>query len=425
MSATKNVSYRRRLIDEAVENSLKVFPAVMLVGARAAGKSTTAIQHASEIVRLDQPSQAESFRLDPDAALRGRSEPLVLDEWQEVPEVLGAVKRSVDQNPEPGRFILTGSVRTDLQTVSWPGTGRIKRLSMFSMTQRELLERIGPPHGKRTDAPQSFVQKLLACDPASFTLPIDRPDLRDYVDKAVIGGFPTAALIEETDFASDWNDGYLEQLLTRDVQDISGEVNPGRLGAYFEALAMNSAGTPEHKTLYDAAGISRNSAVRYDSLLEALYVCERIPAWSANHLSRLTQTPKRYITDPALIAAALDVGVEEVLSDGDLIGRMIDTFVMSQLRPEVALARRTRLYHARTKNGREEVDIIVDLPGRKLAGIEIKATATPKSSDARHLRWLREKHPDRFTVGVVLHTGPDVFAFDEQIFAVPICAFWG
>lgn len=417
-------SYRRRLVDNSLERNLKVFPAVMLIGPRASGKTTTALQHASQIIRLDQPSQAEAFRLDPDAALRDTKAPLLLDEWQEVPEILGAVKRYVDTDPTPGRFILTGSVRTDLEAASWPGTGRIKRLYMYGMTQKELRAQLHT-EPKDGSAELTFLEKAAAAKPELFTLPATTPDLRDCVELATVGGFPTAAITAESHFASDWNDGYLDQLLTRDAQEIDSGTDSGRLAAYFEAIAANSAGVIQHKTLYDAANISRNTAMHYDYLLEALYVCEQIPAWSANHLSRLTRTPKRYITDPALMAAALNADVTSVLADGDLLGRIIDTFVMSQLRPETALASRTRTNHLRTKNGREEVDLVIELPGHKLIGIEIKASATPKSNNARHLRWLKDKHGDNFVCGIVLHTGPNVLVFDEQIFAVPICAFWG
>ena len=84
-----------------------------------------------------------AFRADPDAALRGLAEPVLLDEWQVVPGVLGAVKRAVDIRPDPGRFIVTGSVRGDLEGDLWPGTGRLTRISMYGMTVREQIGAIG------------------------------------------------------------------------------------------------------------------------------------------------------------------------------------------------------------------------------------------------------------------------------------------
>ncbi len=106
---------------------------------------------------------------------------------------------------------------------------------------------------------------------------------------------------------------------------------------------------------------------------------------------------------------------------------MVDTYDgMAQLRPEVALSSaRTRIHHLRTKGGREEVDVVVELAGGKVLGLELKTTASPSSSDARHLFWLRDHLGKRFVGGAVLHTGPDVFELGDRVFAVPICAFWG
>jgi predicted AAA+ superfamily ATPase len=417
-STTDSTSYRRRLVDDRLQSLLDAFPAILINGPRAAGKTTTARQHVAGEVRLDQPAQAAAFVADPDAALRDRAEPLLIDEWQEVPDVLGAVKRAVDDDPTPGRFVLTGSVRTDLEARMWPGTGRLIRLRMYGLTEREILG-----VGSGPSAP--FVETLAAADPTRFDLPAARPDLRDYVELAVRGGFPAAVLNVPAEHRGTWISSYLDQLVTRDAPHLVGGADPRKLESYFHAVAASSAGLPEHKTLYDAAAIDRRTADRYDDLLDALFVTERVPAWTANHLDRLVKTPKRYVVDPALMAASLAATADTLLASADLLGRAIDTFVMAQLRPEIALMDRVRLHHARTKGGREEVDIVIELPGNRLLGLEIKATAAPKATDARHLRWLRDENPTRFVAGAVLHTGPDVIAFDDDIFAVPICAFWG
>ena len=136
--AAEGEIYRPRLVDQRLPDLLAAFPAVLLNGPRAAGKTTTARQHAAAEVRLDQPAQAAAFKADPDAAFRGRPAPLLIDEWQEVPDVLGAVKRTVDDDSSPGRFILTGSVRSDMEQKMWPGTGRLMRLKLFGLTKREV-----------------------------------------------------------------------------------------------------------------------------------------------------------------------------------------------------------------------------------------------------------------------------------------------
>jgi hypothetical protein len=423
MAATPTIPYKRRLADRVLSEALTHSPAILINGPRACGKTTTAMRPAAQVVRLDQPAAAGAFKADPDAALRERPLPLLLDEWQEVPEVLGAVKRVVDADPTPGQFILTGSVRADLEKKMWPGTGRLLRMSMYPLTQLEL-------RGDADPFRLGFLERAQRCEPAAFALPPvdDRPDLREYVEFALNGGFPGVALAPVPVPANQWMDSYLDQLLTLDshTMESSRTRDPAKLSRYFYVLAASSAGMPEQKTLSDTAGIKSETAAAYDTLLERLFVTEQVRAWSDNRLTRVTRTAKRYVCDPALMAAALDASVDTVLADNDLLGRLVDTFVMSQLRPEIGLSgKRTGFFHLRTKGGREEVDLIVELPGRKVIAIEIKSSASPDSSDAKHLRWLREQIGARFVVGIVFHTGPDVFELSESILAVPICALWG
>jgi predicted AAA+ superfamily ATPase len=290
---------------------------------------------------------------------------------------------------------------------------------MYGLAQREIV-------GGAALAGPSMLDKIAMRSADAFTLPVTRPDLRDYIELAVRGGFPAAVLQTAPRSVDIWVNSYLEQLLTRDAQPAVADRNSEKLVAYLHALSAMSAGIPEHKTIFDAAGVDAKTARTYDRLLEDLYIAEQIPAWSAAHLQRLIKAAKRYVVDTSIMSASLGVGVDAILGSDDLLGRVVDTFVMAQLRPEVAISRqRTRLHHARTKAGREEVDIVAELPGGRLIGLEIKATASPKAADARHLRWLRAEQPERFVAGVVMHTGPDVVQLDDDIFAVPICAFWG
>jgi len=419
MNTVSELEYTPRLIDRYLSDLVATFPAVLVNGPRAAGKTTSARRLAAGVVRLDRPAEAAGFLADPDAALRDRPEPLLLDEWQAVPEVLGAVKRSVDDDPRPGRFVLTGSVRADLEHNVWPGTGRLIRARMYGLAQREIV-------GGAALAGPSMLDKIAQRSADAFTLPATRPDLRDYIEFAIRGGFPAAVLRTAPSSVDLWVNSYLEQLLTRDAQPAVAGRDSEKLVAYMLALSAMSAGIPEHKTIFDAAGVDAKTARTYDRLLEDLYIAEQIPALSAAHLQRLIKSAKRYVVDTSIMSASLGAGVDTILGSDDLLGRVIDTFVMAQLRPGVAISRqRTRLYHARTKGGREEVDIVAELPGGRLIGLEIKATASPKVADARHPRWLRSEQPERFAAGVVLHTGPDVITLDDDIFAVPICAFWG
>jgi len=170
--------YRGRLTDEYVlrivngllDEMLASFPAVSLVGPRAAGKTTTAVRRAGTVLRLDQPEIRQSVAASPDAILAGMRRPVILDEWQEVPDVLGAVKRAVDDDPAPGRFILTWSVRAELESRVWPGTGRILQILMYGFSVRELL-------GRSTYKP--FTDRVLDDGTSAVAAPDEALNVRD------------------------------------------------------------------------------------------------------------------------------------------------------------------------------------------------------------------------------------------------------
>ncbi|WP_243407957.1 ATP-binding protein, partial [Frankia canadensis] len=371
-------------------------PAVLIVGPRAAGKTTTAARHARSVVRLDEPAEAVAFRADPDAALRQFPEPVLLDEWQVVPGVLGAIKRSVDARPGSGRFLVTGSVRADLQAENWPGTGRLVRVAMSGLSLREIAGRVDGP---------SFVDRIAEAGVEALSSPADPPDLPGYLGLALRGGFPEPALRLSAARGQEWLESYLDQLLTRDVELLGESRDPDRLRRYVEVLALNSAGIVANRTVFEAARINAKTADAYDGLLRNLLVVDSLPSWWTNRLKRLVQVPKRYVVDPALIGAALRVDVRAVLRDGDLLGRLLDTLVVAQLRAEVPVsASRPRLFHLRQEGGRHEVDVLVELGGGRVIGVEVKADAGPGRDAARHLAWLRDELGDRFVAGVVLHT---------------------
>ena len=388
-------------------------PAVMVTGARATGKTTTALLYAATTVRLDREAEAFAFRADPDAALRDRREPVLLDEWQVVPGILGAVKRQVDSDPHPGRFLLTGSVQAGGDARSWPGVGRVIRAEMHPLTVAERLGR----------SPRPLVDRIAAGEPLCPAE--DPPDLRGYLELALAGGFPEAAFARSPEASRRWYRSYAEHLVTRSPPGAENGRDPARLRKFLSACALNSAGLPTERTLHEAAGINQRTGVAYWRFLEALGVVHELPAWTSNRLKRLTRTPKRYLADAGLLAAVARADVETVLADGDLLGRVLDTLVVAQLRAEAGVAAtEPSLYHLRQEQGRREVDVLVELGGGRVVGLEIVATAAPSPGDARHLAWLRDELGDRFVGGVVLHTGPYSYPLAEQIGAAPICTLW-
>lgn len=406
--------YRRRLVDDLIERLLPELPALFIVGPRATGKTTTAARYARTVVRLDREAEAIAFRADPDSALRGLPEPVLFDEWQLVPGVLGAIKRAVDAQPTPGRFLVTGSVRGDLEGELWPGTGRLTRVPLFGMSIREQIGNLGA---------SPFLDRVARGEelpPAANT-----PDLRGYVDLLLRSGFPEPALTLSAAARERWLESYVEHLITRDAEQIDGGRDPARLRRFFEALAINTAGIVEDRTIFEAARINRKTALAYERLLVNLLVVESTPAWTTNRLKRLMLSPKRYLIDPALAGAVLRLDANAVLRNGDLLGRLLDTFVASQIRSELAVtAARPRLYHVRQQQGRIEVDLLAELGGSGIVAIEVKASSAPTPDDTKHLATLRDRLGESFVAGIVFHTGPRAYRLGEGIVAAPISALW-
>jgi hypothetical protein len=411
-----STAYKSRLVDGPLAELFTQLPALLVVGPRAAGKTTSARRLASTMVRLDVPAEAAAFRFDADAALAAMPNPVLLDEWQEVPELMGAVRRAVDADPRPGRFLLTGSARARRGIDAWSGIGRVVNMRMYGLTVRETVGRSGGP---------GLLDRLATADIGAFPAPSDPPDLHGYLTLALAGGFPEPVLRLAGAAKRAWLDSYVDQLVTRDAEGLDGSRDRVLLRRYLEALCVNTAGVVDDKTIYDAAGITRMTAGAYDRLLSDLFVFEALPAWSNNRLSRLVKGSKRYLVDPSLVAAILRLDEWALLRDGDLLGRVIDTFVVSQIRPEAEISSlRARLYHLREKDGRHEIDLLAEMGGGEVIAIEVKASAAPTGSDARHLAWLRDRLGTRFLAGAVLHTGPRPFVLGDRIFALPICSLW-
>ncbi len=413
-------SYRTRLADPYLSGLLTDFPAVMLTGARATGKTTTARQRVQQTEQLDVPAVAATYRADPNAALRRAARPVLLDEWQEVPEVLAAVKRVVDVDPTPGQFLLTGSVRAELTNEMWAGTGRVIRLTMQGLTERELDGGLDPVR-------PAFLTSLVTTGIADLRLPSPVPDLDAYVRLALRSGFPELAYRERTEQNTGlWLTSYLDDLVTRDAGILDQHKDPAKLRRYLQVLALNNAGLPSDATLYAAASINAKTAAGYDQLLQNLHVLDKVPAWGANRLTSLVRAPKRYLLDAGLAAAAAGLTARDILANSGLAGRFFDAFGTSQLRPEIALMHpRPTLHHLREAHGRQEVDLVLDMGPGRVVGLEFKAGATPDAGDARHLRWLHDKLGDDFLAGAVLHSGPGMYELSDRVYAVPLCALWG
>lgn len=349
-----------------------------------------------------------------------RRTPLLLDEWQQVPEVLWAVKRAVDEDDSPGRFLLTGSVRAETDERSWPGTGRVVRIPIWPMTQHEITATAGRPRLLAELVSQGGPRTLDELTPPTAT-----PDLAEYLALVLRGGLPPVVVGAASRYPARWLATYLDQIATRDAPGVEPGRDPARLRRYLTVMAEHTGGLPTTATVIEGAGVNERTARAYDSLFQALGILDVVPAWSTNRLKRLTQRSKRYLTDTGIAAAALRVtSVDVLMRDPYILGRLVDTFVMAQIRGGLAADEQPpQVHHLRDREGRE-VDILLDYGIGGVVAIEVKAGAAPRPKDAAHLQWLRDSLGERFVAGLVVHTGTRVHRFAPDIAAVPIASLW-
>jgi len=409
------MAYIERVGDGLLSALLGEFPAVLVIGPRACGKTTTARRHARSMIRLDRESEAVAARADPDGAL-DVPRPVLIDEWQLAPAILGSVKRVVDERPGPGAFVITGSVRADMTAQGWPLTGRALRLAMYGLTEREIEGRARQP---------SVIDRLGSVGVGALTAPATALTLDEYLHRAVRGGFPDAVVAPSESVRRRWLAAYVEQLLRRDTDLVDPGRDPVRLSRYLRAVCANTAGVVSDSTIVESAGVNRETALSYGLLLANLFVIDEVPAWWTNRLKRLVQMRKRYVVDTGVLASVLGVTASSIRTDGDMLGRLLDTFVMAQLRAEAAVSEaQPGIFHVRTQEGRHEVDILLEFGSGAIFGIEVKVSGAPVRRDAIHLEWLRDQVGSAFIGGVVLHTGPRRYPLADRIVAAPISSLW-
>jgi uncharacterized protein len=395
-----------RLVGTALSERIRVMPAVVVTGARQAGKSTL-VEHLVSGTRryatLDDLDVLDAARRDPQI-LVGGSGPVTLDEIQREPELLRAVKRAIDRDRTPGRFLLTGSANLLLmKQVSESLAGRASYLTLWPMTRRE--QRGLGQCGRWEDlfaTPDTEWSELLG----------DKKDSpEDWRVLAQHGGFPTPAL--ELTTAVDrriWFDGYVRTYLERDLQDlatISGLPDFRRL---MRAACLRIGQLVNQTELGRDVALPQSTVHRWLNLLETSYLLVRLPAYAVNRTKRLIKAPKIYWGDTGI---ALYLAETE-----NPTGAHLENLVLHDLLAwRDARLERAELGYWRTSNG-EEVDFVIETGGQLLP-IEVKSTTRPKLSDATHLRTFRSEYGKKARAGLLLHTGETIEWLAPDVLATP------
>jgi predicted AAA+ superfamily ATPase len=415
--------YRRRIVDDELDGLMRSLPAIAVEGAKAVGKTAMASMRAASVFQLDDPAQREIAGADPDRVLSSRP-PVLIDEWQHVPEVWDRVRRAVDAGAEPGRFLMTGSALPE-GTGTHSGGGRIVSVRLRPMSLAERLD----------VSPTVRLSDLLSGarpDVAGHT----RLDLEDYTREIIRSGFPGLRRHTGRPLRT-LLDGYIDRVVDRDFPELGHSVrNPGRLRRWMTAYAAATSTVTSYEKLRDASTggegdkPSRTATLPYRDVLERLYVLDPVPAWSPtrNPIADLAKPPKHQMVDPALACRLLGATTASLLGgdssgpavprDGTLLGAMFESLMTQSVRV-YAQATEATVNHLRTHRGAREIDLIVKRADGRVVAIEVKLGRTPSDNSLRHLRWLQSEIGDDLLDAVAITTGREAYRRPDGIAVVP------
>jgi hypothetical protein len=421
------VRYLPRILDEVLASALTGLPAVAIDGAKGVGKSATAERAARSVLRLDRPEEVEILRADRDRIQR-LDRPVLIDEWQRDPPIWDAVRRSVDADRTPGRYILTGSANPRGATIH-SGAGRITRMRMRPLSFAE--RRLGPA--------AVSLRALLAGEAGSVTgaTSIGVPE---YVTEMLASGFPGIRTGTTATVAIQL-DSYLDYALSHEVPALGAVIRrPLALRAWLRAYAAATATTASFASI--AAAVSRQSRparatiADYREVLNLLWLLDEVPAWqpTGHELARLGQAPKHHLADPALAARLLRVNADALMTArspadrsaayrslrrGPLLGSLFESLATLSVRV-YAQPLGCEVSHLRTHRGDHEIDLIVDTPDGRVLAIEVKLAATVDDGDVRHLNWLNAKIGEDLVDRVVVTTGRYAYRRPDGVAVVPL-----
>ncbi len=403
-----------RFVEHPAEEALADTPVVLIVGPRRAGK-TTLVRKMDDAGRtyitLDDQTVLDAALSDPAGFIRGLDR-ATIDEIQRAPDLLLAIKRSVDEDYRPGRFLLTGSANVlTLPRVADSLAGRMETLRLLPLARAEVA-------GKApTFLDRPFAERLQG----------DRKAIvgDELVRLVLLGGFPEALDRESERRRQDWARSYLTSVLTRDLRDIADIEKLTELPKFVRFLAEHSGRLINYSQFGGSIDVSHKTAQRYVALLEQVLLVSTLQPWYTNRLKRIAKTPKLHFLDSGLLATARGLSFERVKGDRDVLGKLLESFVLSEvMKLMTASDLRLTPYHFRDQQ-MHEVDIVLERDDGMIVGIEVRASATVKSSDFSGLRTLAETCKTKFAYGVVLYDSTDLVPFGDRLAAVPLSSLWG
>lgn len=403
-----------RQLEYKVQEALTDTPVVCLLGPRQTGKSTLCqqIKPARHYLTFDEPAILLAAQQDPTRFIQSLPEQVTLDEIQRVPELMLAIKAEVDRNRKAGRFLLTGSANLLLlPKVKESLAGRVEILHLHPLTELEK-ERRSP----------TFLQVLLSGQ-LKLNIAQVQQELPNLAERVCQGGYPEPNTRTQRR-AKQWYRQYLQTIVQNDVKDIANIRNEDELLRLSQALALRTANLLNTSSIATDLKIRRETAEKYISILEHLFLVYRLPAWHNNQSKRLVKAPKLHMVDSGLAAYMNNLKANEWHNFSTDFGPVLESFVVQQIRAQAEwLDEPVRLSHYRDKD-KFEVDLVIE-HGRDVYGIEVKKAASIKAKDGEGLKRLSAQAGKYFKGGVLIYCGNSALPLSTtNCMAVPMDWLW-
>jgi predicted AAA+ superfamily ATPase len=406
-----------RLLRPRVDAALRDTPVVLLNGPRQAGKTTLVQQFAGarrRYLTLDDPATLLSAHEDPVGLVRGLDR-VVIDEVQRAPSLLLAIKRAVDQDRRPGRFLLTGSANLLLvPDVADSLAGRMETLALLPLAGCE----IHRGKGRWLDA-------VFAGRPPRVTAAVGRRDAGgDVVRQVLSGGYPEAVARADTRRRATWARQYVDALVQRDVREIASVEKLDHLPRLLRAMAQMSGQLCNFAELAGQVGLDSKTASKYVALFERVFLVRRLAPWSANRLNRIVKTPKLQFLDSGLLCGVTGLDELAITRDRTRFGPALESYVFGELLKLASWSAGDYEVFTYRDKDQVEVDFVVEDRAGAVAGVEVKAAASVSRDDFGGLRRLAALAKDQFSAGVLLYDGTETVPVGDRLWAMPLSALW-
>jgi uncharacterized protein len=396
-----------RHLKHQVDVALQDTPIVFINGPRQSGKTTLVKEYTPALTyyTLDDDNILNAVQQDPIGFVHNLDR-AIIDEIQRAPGLLRAIKLSVDNNRQPGRFLLTGSANLlALPQIGDSLAGRMEILTLLPLSFSEIHHR------------ESRFIRAAQTQAWPHHLPILSQDT--LISHVLTGGYPEMLTRANPARRVAWAKSYIKAIVKRDVRDISSIEKLVEMPKLLEVLAHQSGNLTNFTQIGGQLGLTSKTAQKYVDLLDVLFLVHQLQPWHHNTLSRLLKTPKVHFLDSGLMACLTRLTKERIEADPSVFGALLETWVYGELLKEISLREESwTLYYYRDKD-QVEVDFVLENERSQVIGIEVKASQTIFNQDFKGLRKLATLAGPNWLTGVVLYRGDKCLPFGENLWAVP------